>query len=678
MQIDGRISDSNELRSYIDVIRIGGDESVVSQIRNRVRGDEAVVDRCAMAFESIADETQASLRPLIDEFDALAGMSFLDADNAVTIAREALTKSESKFRDESQRKRDIETLIRVSELRKEQSRLGPEVKARYDAAKDKVDKLTSERKETAEKLRQLVPRTAALALLQERLDQLERLHRGRRERAARTAARAQRAAHTAGVAIDDAETLLNQVRRQRLALLRDRSALASMPELLELAEDLRSPLADVENSDLDDEVVAIVDVDTRVSAGELRRGIDRRSEELTENMAYAQLAKIDDQIKDLDSRFFELHSVVIEVRDAQRKADLLSKVEVDIDQVAEKLRQSTDNSYASLSSRLEDLDRDLADAIQRQAELRIHLDHIGARAGPNSLLQTIADLESRLGIASDEAPTVHPDIARLTNQLAEEVLRHRSHLKETEDSRRALNAAFGRILQLVTKSSELEWLRSSLPTLHNLGTGLDRRTAYERLMHIAEAVRTVQSRIDMSLAHIATIQDSLRNIQDSIARHRRPPTNPLNRAFIQRYEKQMTEFLSNPTISDSIFEGGTFERFHLVEGFVAWRTKEGSLRRRPIEAFSSGERAFAYMLAAILGHQEDSDAKCRVFVLDEFGAFVEEDRRSRLWNFLDERLLKVGLAQQVVVILPSRAHSEISRLSDQIEANGYFAIEAPL
>ena len=675
--IDGKLSDSQSLRSYIDVIRIGGDESVVSQIRNRVRSDEAVVDRCAMAFESIAEESQTSLRPLIDELDALSDMSFHDADAAVTIARDSLAKCEAKFSKASQRKRDIEALIRLTELRKEQSRIGPEVKALHDAAKAKVDSLTSERTETAEELRKLVPQTAALARLQEQLDQLERLHRGRRERAARTTARAQRAAHTAGVTIDNAQSLLRRVSRERLSLRRDRAALASLPELLELAEDLRSPLADVENSNLDAEVVAVVANDTRLTAAALRHGIDKRSDELRENMAYAQLTKIDDHIRELDSRIFELRSVVSKARDAQRKAYLLSRVEGDIDEVARKLRQSTNNSYTSLSTRLERLDRDLADAIRQQAELRIHLDQLGAGAGSNSLVQTIEKLETRLLIASEDAPSIHCDVARYINQLAEDVLRHRSALKETEDRRRALNAVFGRVMQLITRSADLEWLRRALPSPYTLRTGLDRRTAYARLIQIGKAVQSVQSKIDRTLAQIATVQGSLRSIQESIATHRRPPANPLNRAFINRYEGQMTQYLSNPTISASIFEGGVFERFYLIDGFVAWRTREGSLRRRPIEAFSSGERAFAYMLAAILSHEADSDSECRVFVLDEFGAFVEEDRRSRLWHFLDERLLKAGLAEQVIVILPSRAQSAIDQSPGLFEENGYFAIEAP-
>ena len=63
---------------------------------------------------------------------------------------------------------------------------------------------------------------------------------------------------------------------------------------------------------------------------------------------------------------------------------------------------------------------------------------------------------------------------------------------------------------------------------------------------------------------------------------------------------------------------------------VLWE-ENGILRSRPLEAFSSGEQAFAYTRARLgLLDDEDNPPQNRLVVLDEFGAFIAHDRLQQL------------------------------------------------
>lgn len=471
---------------------------------------------------------------------------------------------------------------------------------------------------------------------------------------------------------------MEALRAERESLRRDRAALASLPDILELVDSTRAPLADVEGSSLDSEVIAVVAGEARVTTSALRLGLDARSEELRRNIAYAELAHIDSRIRDLESRLFEVRNVVSHVHDAERKAELLAEVENEIETVGGKLRDKTGQDYSAASELFDELDAQLARAVRRQAELSTYLDLLGRSGGTDSVAKKLVDLEERLGVALKEAPEALGEAGLRLTTLGEQALQSQSELQQAENARRALDAQFVRALQLVARSEECRWLRDSLQPDQIPTTRVDRRNAARRLTRLASALQRVQSKFEMSLDHVAAIEGSLRGVQQSIATHRAPPDNPLNESLIQRHEMQMAQYLSNRAIREAIFEGGAFERFSLVDGFVAWRTVEGEPRRRPIGAFSSGESAFAYMLAGILSSHESSSARYRMFVLDEFGAFVEEGRRDRLWHFLDERVLKAGMASQVVVMLPLQTRSLSGQEEDQLEKHGYFAVEAPL
>lgn len=136
------------------------------------------------------------------------------------------------------------------------------------------------------------------------------------------------------------------------------------------------------------------------------------------------------------------------------------------------------------------------------------------------------------------------------------------------------------------------------------------------------------------------------------------------------YQARFTEQLAAEEILTALFDGGSHLRLDLLAMTTNWQTPTGERRTRPLEAFSSGEKAFAYTRVQ-LEDIKKSRAVNRVAFLDEFGAYVARDRLDELLSFIRRRALR-ELVEQVVVILPYASEMTKDEAS-QLEDHSYFA-----
>ncbi|WP_146085603.1 hypothetical protein [Rathayibacter sp. AY1C9] len=118
-------------------------------------------------------------------------------------------------------------------------------------------------------------------------------------------------------------------------------------------------------------------------------------------------------------------------------------------------------------------------------------------------------------------------------------------------------------------------------------------------------------------------------------------------------EGEVSDLLSQDVLRRELFDDASEVDYDLEGRAVVWRSSDGKRRRRPLEAFSSGEQVFAYTRAKLETLKNlSSRAEYVLVFLDEFGAFVARDRFGQLMQYVRSDVLGT-IASQVVVMLPS-------------------------
>jgi hypothetical protein len=104
---------------------------------------------------------------------------------------------------------------------------------------------------------------------------------------------------------------------------------------------------------------------------------------------------------------------------------------------------------------------------------------------------------------------------------------------------------------------------------------------------------------------------------------------------------------------------------------VSWEAN-GSQHTKPIEALSSGERAFAFTQAKLaLLQQGPQSSQNRLIALDEFGAFVSSNRIRQLATYL-QRWRDSHPSDQILIILPANQdYQALARGADGDTAKRY-------
>lgn len=224
-------------------------------------------------------------------------------------------------------------------------------------------------------------------------------------------------------------------------------------------------------------------------------------------------------------------------------------------------------------------------------------------------------------------------------------------------------------LQKVVEACGLPWedfadLVESPPVLSDLLADEPRRAAIEKSTRVVETVSMVTSELETSAARV---RDQWSNTANYLYRFSselsaRLEDNPYDSRSMRASagdiltkwaENTISDLLSTPELRTELFDESPVVSFNIKDLTVSW-TEGGTKRRRrrPLEAFSSGEQVFAYTKAKLerLSSLHDSTDNVVVF-LDEFGAFVARDRFAQLVTYIQHDALG-RIADQIVVTVP--------------------------
>jgi hypothetical protein len=690
IRIDGQIADLPAVRSLLRIHRIAGDETLTGTIARKIREDLTLVRRRRLAIESRGEALDHRLSEITDRLHQ-SGAADVERQHRELAERRARLREVRERLPGLKRTYDLlesarsarNTLQRLEADEPELSReIGQQTATEHEAAKAIA--------ELEQQLAKLANEASEAAQLRSRLEDAER-ELARRVRTADVARiRAVKRASELGLvpdsnAVHDAhQEALDLVR----AIRRRIRELDAAPRITALSASLEEALSSAAEAGLGETTIALLADDREITVAELVAGVARhrrRDSRRTVDELVTDLRVREEAADTRVSALWSLRQVFARAESTARSVQAQAK---SIAAIRSQLRPDVARRYEELTGKIADQRARHLNAAVRRADLIGQLDRLsGGRSLADIRRNLLADL------ADAHVNEEELDAAWAAAQPAYEAPRAEAELlvAETAERAEALQAGIYTVQRMATRlpiDPATAWLSRTglLPATTAPDIGMV--AVLRRLESTIEGARDL---LRACTAKVAALENPLEEMSAAVDRSQPEVSRAFPseyRALYERlldlYEMEFTERFKSREITEALFDSGTFQKLDLRTLSANWSTSDGMARSRPLEAFSSGERAFAYTLAR-LESIADEPTQNRVVALDEFGAFVARDRLGRLVRFLHKRILG-SVAQQILIILPLTQDyasqvgnttgpwgETVGRRADAIQKDGYFA-----
>lgn len=645
------VAGMDDVRRWLTVVRVAGDETLTETVAGLVAYDHELLRTAGR----VAGERSRYLDTLFDKL--LQPFPREPADDALAAAEELRGLSAERAELVVERVRQHDAVVRYEAAQGAYAAVA-QVTADADTLDAEIISLGAQFKVAGDR-RALAERELAVAQEQRRLSEetAKQLASAQRTFTRRLNAleRADRAVAIAalGVAADPEAVAaeLAALADERTRLARDRGDLSDLFALRDVLDGMVQALAPAAASGLRARTVAVIGGEA-ITAGELLDAVRARRERLTADAPAVE--DLDRRLAELAVRERELDRLGDAIADRSDKRDRVAEAEEALQQIAGTDPASdhliTEKAAARAAAQRVEIEVGSAlGAAQRQraqlggglslADLRADLERRLTEAGtmPDAIDEQLrkargmlAALDDRLDVVDARRDALLAELTRVERALDE--FTHRLH---ADAAHARLRAVLGDRAPRVGDAAEDQ---------ARLWVGV--HAAQDRAVQCVQGVR---GGLDATAANLQELVSVIRDKSEAS-----PDLDPVRRL----YQERLLERFRQQEIVDALFDGGSLTRVDLAARAIRWRTSENEPRVRPFEAFSSGERAFAYVQAR-LGGVAQVAARNRVVAVDEFGAFLSRDRLIRLQQVV-QRQLDDGLIDQAIVILPLGAVSVTS------------------
>ncbi len=672
--LDGREVELSQVRRILRVFRIAGDESLpqsfaatVNLDRQRLRGLSDRVAERAGAWDRI--------------LQGLVGV-------AGTTTAASLSTSEQARVDSRRVLRELARSLQVAEAERRRLSLIAELIASRTAIQEQLPALQTEREQLArqqqalrDELARLDEQAAWLRGQAERdrddiqqLIQDESLVRKRRDRLARRqreirALMRQLQLSELPGSQEGFRSLQIDNRRRLAAAKMQRRTLDRVGLLMDVSEEIRIPLDRALRDGLGDEVIAELDGELALTIAMLTTGVQKRRISLDQQVS-REGSRLQAEIADLERRqplLVELERIARLLHGAHKD---LTEVEARLHRQIRALSGDAAEQYRQLSeTRTSKLDELEALAAQAQ-EVDQRIARLLSNGDLTALHGRLAELQAADITGEELSSAIQESDDRVRNLLDQQDAARRA-LVSTEATLRSQRAELERAMdQLV--GPEWAWLAEAGVSLPDPEESLELQAV------TIDALRTRAEHLRDEITEARNDLDSLRKaleVFSSALGRGATSLNLLQRfapAVLSYYEQVFSAQLAAPEVRRALFDGGSEVQLDLSRMTASWLTPARERRKRPLEAFSSGERAFAYTRVQLERLKEEQAAN-KVAFLDEFGAYIASDRLQDLLSFLHRRALR-ELADQIVIILPLTSHLRGTQ-AEQVENRNYFTVD---
>jgi hypothetical protein len=642
---NGRAIDVRTIPSILRVTRIGGDENIITQFKRVITADAAVVGRQYRRLDAFIDQLNKIDAALLQDIQTVSRTEVHQLIARQEQAEERLASATQVYERQSAIVRTLDLVSRKQTALQQLQEQGPGIESRLAEIEAELGKLRSDISQLETRHAQHLPNAVREQKLLAEIEQLRSKQARQTEQLRVTATKLNDTLAELKLSnVNDIAAAQQETSIARDQQIHNRELLVAPPDLISLIRELRTRLEKVRGSSLDTAVV--VNIGRRaVQAHELRDGLAQREEELARKEQQTFLAVIDTEIQSLDGRLRRLADAAKLQQELAQRQRTLDGIEHDLRTKTIELDTNRDAEYQRIAEDLQHRRQRELVLIGEQATLRYTKSVLEEHGTVDELVAEIASMRNDLFGTTETYEEANGNLDVCQIRLQEARKEHEQAIDALDDFKRKLEEVLTRLNQ----SPDYMWLRvapaDKLPTIND-----DRTMALDQLKRMEQAIRRFERAMNTLITHTGRLQDALERLAHNLINE---TSNRFSSAIITHYEQRFGMLLADPNVRQFLFDNGRFMRLNLQEQVVIWENAEGETCRRPLEAFSSGQRAFSYVLGSIL-QQRQVTAQNHLLVLDEFGAFIEAGRIEWLERFLQDKVLQEGGATAVIIILPLR------------------------
>lgn len=689
--IDGRpVKDFREVTEILEVHRLAGDEGIIETFAQQADAEASSVARWARRFADQEDSPLAQLEHqlgyAVENLTDWSIERYQQVKLTIQRAQEAHDKA-SALMERSIEKRD--ELIEAANLQRQLGRIVrrlPDLEQQLVATDAEIQKIQSQRDAIQDQLMDLAGQLAGAEALVRELRNARRTRDRNRERLSEELDKIGRVTSDLGIepTQEAVTTTLTELRSVLETLTAEQLEMDAAPTMRHLLVTLSDQLAEAEQSGLADQLaVDDSETDTQLTVAQTRGGMLNRRTQLEGQPPPPEARELMDRIADVRHRIDLCNRALQALEEAGRFERLAASNEHRVDDALGAMDSQAASRVQDLLNRRRSLDEQILKLAAIRASLRQQLGSLGGEQNAESIRRRISQIVEHHDIDPEEIDTALQGAEQTVSRADEGVSRTSADLVTAKRELARANAEIRRAVSALATDSQLEWLRLGLGYRSDTQVTGSPESMLTTLQAVRVSVRTSMQRLAGLRSQLGAVERALRALADHL---RGNESN--TREYLEQLQhwlgKRFSTWFNVPRVRAELLPDAEGDiSVDLRRREVAW-TENGAEVVRPLEAFSSGEQAFAYTRArlAILD-DEERRARNRLIALDEFGAFIAFDRLSGLTAYLTERAGQHP-DDQVLVILPlaqdyseragSAVGSEAARLqglADEIGVRGY-------
>jgi hypothetical protein len=681
VRVDGHsVQSLDEVRPLFAVERVNGDVGLIEELAERAEFAVRELDGFAagMLGSEKLEEVERRIGGLGRVLEELSVERIRERSRLAAQRKADLAAAEAVMAEALKRQAELDDAVRLRTRIEEISLRGDELDAKIAELDEQIARLTAERRVIEHDLAAAENAAARSDDLRNELASATRSYKTASTRLRNVTGELARASQIAGIGDDeDPKHRRADLEAQLAELRRERIEVDAGPAVVELIDRVSPPLTHAVGLGLGEQTLLLTPSAGAWTVAEVAEGLMARRDQIAGVPSPRDAGRIDELIATAEAQLVALDDVV-RLRDRRVKAAARqNEAQETSQQLSERLDSSSTARLDELRTTRRMLDDQLSERGGQRAVQVYRRDALGAPQERDALSDRLSALLLRLGLKDVELEAEHADALRVAEHERDAYTHLRDLARAAAADEERDTADVDRAILALHESPEFGWMITRLrhvPTVE--------KPPSEKLAAILRLQR-LSARADERLTDFRQLFPGLGASLEAAAEELRgrTPKAAIHVAEVFRWlEKDAADWFSDEDFREALLgEDAQDVQIDLHTRQVVWRSSEGQHHTKPIEALSSGERAFAFTQARLaLLQQRAGRVANRLIALDEFGAFVSANRIRQLAEYL-RRWREKHQGDQILVILPaSQDYVALARASDGAQAKRYERMAAAL